>query len=225
MPEITEEQLRQMTPEQIRQLQKQNCLFCRIVEGKIPSRKVYEDSDFLVILDINPANPGHLLILPKEHYQIMPQIPDDIIGKMFMLAKAFTTVTLKSLKSQGTTIFAANGVVAGQRAPHFMLHVIPRTDKDGVGMAIPERQVSEAELEALKKPLSERLRLALGVKEEPVTMDKKPEKIDADFRETKQPGPKQKLKKKAEKKNELGQGSKVNLDDLAKAFSISEKND
>jgi histidine triad (HIT) family protein len=181
MAELNEEQLRQVSPEQIRELQKQNCLFCRITEGKVPARKVYEDEDCLAVLDINPANPGHMLLLPKEHYQIMPQIPEDLTGKLFMVSKALAQASLKSLKSRGTTIFAANGVAAGQRAPHFMMHIIPRMDDDSVGMIISEKRISNAELERLKKALEERMKKELGLKEAPLILDREPEKLEAEF--------------------------------------------
>lgn len=214
MAELTEEQLRQMSPEQIRELQKESCLFCRIVEGKVPAKKIYEDDECLAILDINPANPGHVLLMPKEHHQIMPQMPIDTVGKLFMVAKALVQATLKSLKTQGTTVFAANGVAAGQRAPHFMLHIIPRVEGDGVGMTIPETQASEAELENLKKRLEERMKKEFGVKA-PVTVDKEPEIIEAEFKEIKKPEAKKK-KKAAEKagKEQADKKKKVDLDAL-----------
>jgi len=68
-----------MSPEQIAELQKQNCIFCHIVSGKVSSKKIYEDEKCVALLDINPANPGHILLIPKEHYTLMALMPDDII--------------------------------------------------------------------------------------------------------------------------------------------------
>lgn len=205
MPEMTEEELKQMSPEQLKELQKQNCLFCRIVAGSIPAKKIYEDNDCLAVLDINPANPGHILLLPKEHYQIMPQVPEDITGKLFMVAKALALATLKSLKSQGTTIFAANGVAAGQRAPHFMIHIIPRIDNDGVGMVIPEKEANPAQLEKLKQLLAERMKKELGIKEMPIMLDRQPEKIEAEVKEeAKKEEPEEKKKAKEQEKKKAG---------------------
>lgn len=192
MPEITEEQLRSMSPEQIAELQKKNCVFCRIMTGEIPAKKVYEDEECIAVMDINPANPGHLLVIPKEHYQIMPQMPEHIAGHMFMVSKALTQATLKALKSQGTTIFAANGMAAGQKAPHFLIHVIPRFEGDGLSLQIPERRASEAELQKIKKEITPLMKAALGAKKEIISLDKAPERIrKAEFRE-KKPGKKAK---------------------------------
>ena len=127
-----QEKLKNMSPEELKAYQKQNCIFCQIIDGKVQSKKIYEDKIVIGILDINPANPGHVLLLPKEHYAILPQVPENEISHIFMVAKAISNVMLRSLKSEGTTIFVANGVAAGQKAQHFMLHIIPRKDKDGV---------------------------------------------------------------------------------------------
>ena len=85
-----EEKLKQMSPEELKAFQKQQCIFCQIVAGKVSSKKVYEDNICIAILDINPANPGHLLVLPKEHYPIMPLIPEEElkhIGKVVITVK------------------------------------------------------------------------------------------------------------------------------------------
>ena len=142
MVEMSKEELREkmknMSPEELQKLQKEQCIFCHIVSGKVASKKIYEDEQCIAILDINPANPGHILIIPKEHYAIMPLIPDETIRHMAMVSKAMSQVILKALKAGGTTVFIANGAVAGQRAQHFMIHVIPRKEMDNVGLAIPK---------------------------------------------------------------------------------------
>ena len=86
MPEPTPEQIQEMqekmknmSPEELKELQKQQCIFCQIIDGKVNSKKVYEDDKCLAILDINPSNPGHVLLMPKEHYPLMPLIPQDVI--------------------------------------------------------------------------------------------------------------------------------------------------
>jgi len=175
----TEEELANMSPEQLQELQKQNCIFCHIISGKVASKKIYEDDKVLAILDINPANPGHILLLIKKHYQIMPQIPDDEISHMFMVAKAISHACLKALKAQGTNIFIANGMVAGQKAPHFMLHVIPRANVDGIKIFdLPEKDIPDDVLEQIRAGLTNKINELSGIKtEEPVVLDKKPEKI------------------------------------------------
>ncbi len=150
---VTQEEMQNMTPEQIAELQKQNCIFCHIISGRVKSKKVYEDDKVTAILDINPANPGHILLLPKKHYMIMPQMPEDEIGHIFMVAKSLSNALLKALKAKGTNIYVANGAAAGQKAPHFMLNIIPRHANDGLNLVLPEHDMPEQQLEEIHKTL------------------------------------------------------------------------
>jgi len=147
------EQLKNMSPEQIAELQKQQCIFCKMISGEVPSKKVYEDDKFIAVLDINPGSPGHMLVMSKEHYSIMPQMPDDLISHLGMLAKNLSQAALRGLQAKGTTIFVANGAAAGQRASHFLLHILPRTDDDNVGIKIPEGSLSEEDMKKLQAAL------------------------------------------------------------------------
>jgi len=152
--------LKNMSPEQIRELQKKQCIFCRITEGKVQAKKVYEDEHVIAVLDINPGTPGHMLVMPREHYSILPQIPEEIVAHLGRVARHLSQAALRALKAQGTSIFAANGLAAGQRASHFLLHVIPRMEGDGAGISPPEGTVSEKDAQALHnslKPLVDRL--------------------------------------------------------------------
>ena len=142
-----QEKIKQMSPEELKEFQRKQCIFCQIVQGKVQSRKIYEDEKALAILDINPANPGHTLLMTKEHYSIMPQLPDDEIAHIFMVAKSLSNSMLKSIDAQGTNIIVMNGIAAGQRAQHFMVHVIPRKDKDGVEFMLPQKTMSQEEIE------------------------------------------------------------------------------
>lgn len=161
--------------------QKQNCIFCHIVSGKVATKKVYEDDKCLAILDINPANPGHVLLLPKEHYAIMPLVPEDLIGHMFIVAKHISQAQLKALKAQGTTIMAANGMVAGQRAPHFMIHIIPRKEGDDVGFEYKTKPLSDSDQKALVMAIRKRANALFGIEgKEPLELDIKPAKIKAE---------------------------------------------
>ena len=142
---------------------KQQCIFCQIASGAVASKKVYEDEKVLGILDINPANPGHILLLPKEHYAFMPQIPEDMVAHLGMVAKQLSQALLRSLKATGTNIFVANGGAAGQRALHFMLHVIPRAEGDKViGLDIPQSQLKPEDLIAVRQKLAPGIKAALN---------------------------------------------------------------
>lgn len=151
-----------MTPEQMAAMAKQQCIFCQIASGKVASKKVYEDEHVVAVLDINPANPGHILLITKEHYVVMPQIPDDVVAHIGMVTKGLSHAVLRALKAQGTTIFVANGVTAGQRAQHFMLHIIPRMEKDGVAIDYPEHEISDADYKKIHTALRAGIAKALG---------------------------------------------------------------
>jgi len=155
-PNISQEQLKalqekikQMSPEELKEFQKKQCMFCQIIAEKVQSKKIYEDERALAILDINPANPGHILLLTKEHFTIMPQLPDEEISHIFMVAKSISNSMLRSIDAQGTNIIVANGIAAGQRAQHFMVHIIPRKENDGVNFVLPQKAMQDQEIEAI----------------------------------------------------------------------------
>lgn len=104
----------------------ENCIFCKIANGTIPSATVYEDEDFRVILDLGPASKGHALILPKEHYQDVCELDEKIASKVFPLAAKIGTAMKKSLGCAGFNLVQNNGTAAGQTVFHFHVHVIPR---------------------------------------------------------------------------------------------------
>jgi histidine triad (HIT) family protein len=160
---------------------KQQCVFCQIIAGKISSRKIYEDESCIAILDINPANPGHTLILPKEHYSIMPLMPEKEMAAMFNAAKRVSRAMLRSLKADGTNIFIANGAAAGQKAPHAILHVIPRKQGDGITcFTLPKNKIGEDDQEKLRQAIKAKVNGQFGIKEkEPVVAERPaPQKVD-----------------------------------------------
>ena len=208
-----QEKIKQMSPEELKEFQKKQCIFCQIVEGKIQSRKVYEDDKIVAILDINPANPGHILLLTKEHYSIMPQVPDDEVAHIFMAAKSLSNSMLRSIDAQGTNIIVANGVAAGQRAQHFMVHVIPRKANDGVNFTLPQKSMDLGEIESIGNKLIAALGNIVNEEQMPISKvaDKMPEvQSPAPFKE-KQPAD----KKEAEKGK-----SGIDLDDIAKFLGV-----
>ena len=156
--------------EEIAELQKKNCIFCKIISKEIPSTEIYSDKEVTVILDINPANEGHCIILPNQHYQILPQLPDRLIGIIAIVAKKISRTLLKSLAVKGTSIFIANGAIAGQKSPHFMVHVIPRRNNDML-FSLPKNPGNEKQLEEIKAKLITRLSGNI----------KKPETSEIDF--------------------------------------------
>jgi len=155
-----QEKIKQMSPEELKEFQKKQCIFCQIVAGKVQARKIYEDDRVIAILDINPANPGHTLLIIKEHYSIMPQIPDDEVAHVFMVAKSLSNSMIRGIDAQGTNVIVANGIAAGQRAQHFMVHIIPRKESDNVNFVLPQKAMGQNEIEEV----GNKLIAALGVK-------------------------------------------------------------
>ena len=169
-----QEKIKQMSPEELKEFQKKQCIFCQIVAGKIQSRKVFEDEKTVAILDINPANPGHVLLLTKEHYSIMPQLPDDEVSHIFMVAKALSNSMLRGIEVQGTNIIVANGIAAGQRAQHFMVHIIPRKENDGINFVLPQKTMQQDEIEAVGN------KLIASLAGTPETAKKEPKGVNLD---------------------------------------------
>lgn len=127
-----------------------NCIFCKIANGEIPSKTIYEDDDFKVILDLGPATKGHALILPKEHAANLFELPDDTAAKAMVLAKKLGAQIKENLKADGLNLVQNNGEAAGQTVHHFHLHLIPRYENDGQHILWNPGEVSQDELEEIK---------------------------------------------------------------------------
>lgn len=110
-----------------------NCVFCKIVDGVIPSTKLFEDDDFVIILDAGPATFGHALIIPKNHYANIYEMPEELLSKSISLAKVWGEKLVKALNADGLNLVQNNGLAAGQTVFHYHLHLIPRYDGDTVG--------------------------------------------------------------------------------------------
>lgn len=111
----------------------ENCVFCKILNGDIPSTKLYEDEDFAIILDVGPATFGHALIIPKSHYANLYEMPEALLSKCIALAKVWGEKLVKALDADGLNLVQNNGLAAGQTVFHYHLHLIPRYDNDTVG--------------------------------------------------------------------------------------------
>lgn len=113
-------------------MKNENCIFCKIAAGDIPSATIYEDDDFRVILDIEPASKGHALILPKEHYANLYELPDELAAKALVVAKKVISKMTDIVGCDGYNVLQNNGETAGQTVFHFHMHLIPRYEKDDV---------------------------------------------------------------------------------------------
>lgn len=113
-------------------MRNENCIFCKIAAGEIPSATIYEDDDFRVILDITPASKGHALIIPKEHYANLYELPDELAAKVMGVAKKVITKMTDLLGCDGYNVLQNNGETAGQTVFHYHMHLIPRYQEDHV---------------------------------------------------------------------------------------------
>lgn len=127
----------------------ENCIFCKIAKGEIPSATLYEDEEFRVILDLGPANKGHALILPKAHYANIYELPDETVAHAMVLAKKIVTKMKDILKCDGYNIVQNNGEAAGQTVFHFHMHLIPRYEGDQVGLGWKMGELTEADKEEI----------------------------------------------------------------------------
>lgn len=128
-------------------MREENCIFCRIANGEIPSRTVYEDDRFRAILDLGPATKGHALILPKEHYEDLFAMPEELAAEAMKLAKRLAGIQKERLKADGLNLVQNNGAAAGQTVRHFHIHLIPRYEGDGQTIGWKPEDPGEAELD------------------------------------------------------------------------------
>ena len=138
---------------------KNDCLFCAIMDGELPSYKLYEDEYFYVMLDRFPKCLGHVLILPKRHAAHIFDMREEESQRLFPLAQKIAAAMQKSLNFTGLNLLQNNGEAAGQEVNHFHLHLIPRYDGDNMAIQYKRQDPSEAEFEEMvekvKKALQE----------------------------------------------------------------------
>ena len=132
-----------------------NCIFCKIIAGDIPSATIFENDEFKVILDRFPATKGHVLVLPKEHFANIFEIDPELGGRLFTLAIRIAGIVKKATGVENMNILQNNGALAGQTVDHFHLHIIPRYEGDGVNvkwspMDLTDEQIEEVRLSIAK---------------------------------------------------------------------------
>lgn len=122
-----------------------DCIFCKLANGEIPTNTVYEDANYRVIMDANPANPGHALVLPKKHGKDIFELDAETVAGAHAVAKKIAEAQMAVLKADGVNILQNNGEAAGQTVSHFHIHVIPRFKKDWPAMPLHQAAVTEDE--------------------------------------------------------------------------------
>ncbi|MFC7113952.1 HIT family protein [Natronoarchaeum sp. GCM10025703] len=109
----------------------EDCIFCAIVDGEIPSHTVYEDDETLAFLDANPLAPGHTLVIPKAHHETLNALPEDLAPKVFDTLHSLVPAVEDAVSADACNVAFNNGEVAGQEVPHVHGHIIPRFEGDG----------------------------------------------------------------------------------------------
>ncbi len=130
-----------------------SCIFCKIANGEIPSNTIYEDDKFRVILDNGPATKGHALVLPKEHYANLFEMPEGLLADAAVVAKKVASNIKDKLSYDGLNLVQNNGETAGQTVMHFHLHIIPRYENDGQHILWNPTSPAAEELVAVKNTI------------------------------------------------------------------------
>ncbi|WP_114577928.1 HIT family protein [Saliphagus sp. LR7] len=136
-------------------------IFGQIVSGDIPARVVYEDETTLAFLDANPLAPGHTLVIPKEEYERLNDVPDDVASDLYATLHRVVPAVEEAVDADATTVAFNNGEAAGQEVPHVHGHVIPRFEGDGGGpihaVAGDPPDLSDEELDRIAGDIDDRL--------------------------------------------------------------------
>ncbi len=133
------------------------CIFCSIVKGEIPSEKVGETEKSIAFLDLFPLNKGHVLVISKEHYERLDEIPPEVLQDMILVSQRVASAIIKALNPDGYHVLMNNGKTAGQEIGHAHFHIIPRFEDDGVVFGWRHLEYAEEELKSYR----DRLRTAL----------------------------------------------------------------
>lgn len=108
----------------------EDCIFCKIASGEIPSYKLYEDDKFIAFLDISQVTEGHTLVIPKKHFKDIHEIDAQTVSEMYLLVHKLAQHITAKTKAKGVNILNNNGLAAGQTVFHYHVHIIPRYDKN-----------------------------------------------------------------------------------------------
>jgi histidine triad (HIT) family protein len=109
-----------------------DCIFCKIVKGEIPCTKLFENKDAMAFLDIMPVNKGHALVIPKNHFENIEDMPEEVLSEVMKAVKKVAPAVRKGVQAEGFNVQMNNGAVAGQVVFHAHLHIVPRFDNDGL---------------------------------------------------------------------------------------------
>jgi len=131
----------------------EDCIFCKIVKGEILSHKIYEDDLVYAFLDVKPVSPGHILVIPKDHYENIFDCPENILSQIIKVSKKIAQLLKDKLGVEAVNIFNNSGGVAGQDVFHLHFHVVPRSKKDNMKMGFIGKKDLNINLEEIKNKL------------------------------------------------------------------------
>ncbi len=130
-----------------------DCVFCKIVAGQIPSLKVFEDDACIAFLDIGPLADGHLLIVPRKHFEQITDMSADEVAAVTRAIPGLVNAVVKATDAQGCNVLQNNGQVSGQLVPHVHFHIIPRREGDGLGYRWPAGEYPEGKAQQVQRAI------------------------------------------------------------------------
>jgi histidine triad (HIT) family protein len=134
-----------------------DCIFCKIIKGEILAAKIYENDKIIAFLDIAPVNPGHTLVVSKEHYENLLSTPEEILCEMISKVKSVAKAVISGMDAEGFNLGVNNGKVAGQIIPHLHFHIMPRYTGDGRKLWLGEKS-NPKELEKIAQKIKNSLK-------------------------------------------------------------------
>ena len=134
-----------------------DCIFCKIIKGEIPCAKVFENEYVIAFLDIAPLSEGHTLIIPKEHYATMAEMPEALAAELGKVLPRISTAVCKSTGTSACNIFQNNGRAAGQEVDHLHFHIVPRIEGDGIFKLAKQAPYAEGRMHAVAEIIKEQL--------------------------------------------------------------------
>jgi len=135
----------------------ENCIFCRIVNKQAPSSVIYEDDAVMVFLDIRPLNIGHTLVIPKDHYVDIFDIPETLLSQIHTVSKQIASAIKKATQADGISIIQQNGKAAGRDIFHIHLHVVPRFEGQKLPLFSDLKEVERVKLDAMAEKIRQQL--------------------------------------------------------------------
>jgi len=134
-------------------MSKTDCIFCKIIDGSIPSEKVYEDDDVTAVLDISPVTPGHTLVLPKKHSKDFLSTEADLLTRLAPTVQKIARQVMAGVKADGFSLVVFNGLAAGQEVFHLHIHIIPRKSGDGVRVGWPKAKYEPGQMATIAEQI------------------------------------------------------------------------